>query len=158
MKSNKIALIAILLWTVTIAVIAWFFIRGNTVPGNDGRTAVVLSADERDLVLREMRGLLAATHGIMEGLIHEDMQQVAKSSRSAGMAVAADVNPTIITKLPLPFKKLGMSVHQEMDEITKAAESGKPAPELMKMLSGTVSKCVACHAAWQIKTGNAAEK
>ncbi len=42
MKSPGIALIAILLWAVTIVVFAWFFIRGNTVAGTDSRTAVVL--------------------------------------------------------------------------------------------------------------------
>lgn len=152
MKCNKLALIAILLWVVSLAVIAWFFIRGNTAPGNDGRTAVVLSADERDLVLREMRKLLAAAHGTLEGLTREDMKQVAQAARSGGLAVAADVNPAIVTKLPLPFKQLGMSVHQDMDEIAKAAESGKSAPEITKMLSGAMAKCIACHAAWQIKT------
>ena len=157
MKSNKIAMIAIMLWVATIAVFAWFFIRGNTAPGTDGRTAVVLKAEERNLVLREMRGLLSATQGIMEGIIQEDMKQVAQSSRSAGMAAAAkvDVPLALMAKLPLPFKTLGMSVHQGMDEIAKAAESGKPASELLKMLSGTVSKCVACHAGWQIKAGDA---
>ena len=156
MKSNKIAIIAILLWVITIAVFAWFFIRGNIAPGTDGRVAVVLKAGERDLVLREMRGLLSATQGITEGIAQGDMKQVIQSSSSAGMAVAAkvDVPLSLMASLPLPFKTLGMSVHQNMDEIAKAAESGKPAPELLKMLSGTLSKCVACHAGWQLKSSD----
>ena len=154
MKSNKVALIAILLWAVTIAVFAWFFIRGNTVTGTENRTAVVLSASERETALREMRNLLVAAHGIMEGINQGNMQQVAQFARSAGMAVAADVNPTIVTKLPLPFKQLGMSVHRDMDDLAKAAESGKPVQELQQMHTGALSKCVACHAAWQIKADN----
>lgn len=157
MKSNKIAVIAIMLWAATIAAFAWFFIRGNTATGTDGRTAVVLEAGERDLVLREMRGLLSATQGIMEGIVQGDMKQVAQSSRAAGMAAAAkvDIPLSLMAKLPLPFKTLGMSVHRNMDDIAVAAESGKPAPELLKMLSGTLSQCVACHAGFQLKTGNA---
>lgn len=151
MKSNKIALLAILLWVVTIAVFAWFFVRGSTVAGTDNRTAVVLKANERNLVLQEMRGMLSATHGILEGINQNDMNRVGKSARSAGMAAAADVNPALMARLPLPFKTLGMGVHQDMDELAKAAENGKPAPELMKMLSDTLSKCVACHAAWQLE-------
>ena len=154
MKSNKVALTAILLWVATMAALAWFFIRGNTVAGTENRTAVVLGASERDLVLREMRGLLSATHGILEGINQGNMKQVVQFSRSAGMAAAADVNPALMAKLPLPFKQLGMSVHRDMDDLAKAAESGKPAPELQQMLTGTLSKCVACHAAWQVKTGN----
>ncbi|TXT26354.1 MAG: hypothetical protein FD134_598 [Gallionellaceae bacterium] len=55
MKSNKFALAAILLWVATVAVFAWFFVRGSTVAGSDNRTAVVLGASERDLVLSEMQ-------------------------------------------------------------------------------------------------------
>src|SRR3989304_5480748 len=154
MKSNKIAMIAILLWVVTIAIFAWFFIRGNITAGSDNRTAIVLQGGERDLILLEMRGLLTSTHGILEGVIQADMNRVVQSSRASGMAPAADVNPALMAKLPLPFKTLGMSVHQDMDEIARAAEGGEPAPELLKMLSATLSKCVACHAEWQLKTGN----
>ena len=154
MRSNKVALTAILLWIVTIAVLAWFFIRGNTVAGTDNRTAVVLGASERELILSEMRGLLSATQGILEGINQGNMRQVVLSSRSAGMAAAADVNPVLMAKLPLPFKSLGMSVHHDMDDLAKAAENGKPAAELQQMLTGTLLKCVACHAAWQLKAEN----
>ena len=154
MKSNKIALIAILLWVATMAAFVWFFIRGHTVAGTDNRTAVVLGAGERELILREMRGMLSATHGILEGINQGNMQQVAQASRSAGTAAAADVNPTLMIKLPLPLKTLGMSVHHDMDDLAKAAESGRPVAELQQMLTSTLSKCVACHATWQLKTEN----
>ncbi|MBI5625741.1 MAG: hypothetical protein HY935_00825 [Nitrosomonadales bacterium] len=154
MKSNKLAQIALLLWIATVAVFAWFFIRGNTTAGTDGRTAVVLQASERDLILSEMRGLLASTQGILEGANQGDMQRIAKAASSAGMAAAADVNPALMAKLPIEFKQLGLSVHSDMDEIAKAAESGKPVPELLKMASNTLTKCVGCHAAWQLKAAN----
>lgn len=59
-----------------------------------------------------------------------------------------------MAKLPLEFKALGMGVHHDMDEIAKAAEDGQPAAELLKMTSHTLTKCVACHAAWQLKAGS----
>lgn len=151
MKSNKLAQIALLLWLVTIAVIVWFFIRGSTVAGTDGRTAIVLQPRERELVLTEMRGLLAATQGILEGANQGDMPRVIQAARAAGMAGTADVSPALMARLPLDFKALGMSVHHEMDEIAKAAEDRKPAAEVLKMTSSTLTKCVACHAAWQLK-------
>lgn len=154
MKSNKIALIALLLWVAAIAVFAWFFIRGNTTAGTDGRTAVVLQTAERDLILTEMRGLLSSTQGILEGANQGDMKRIIQASRAAGMAAAADVNPALMAKLPLEFKSLGMSVHRDMDEIAKAAEGGSPAAEILKMTSNTLTKCVACHSAWQLKAGN----
>ncbi|MDO8291322.1 MAG: hypothetical protein Q7T29_00440 [Gallionella sp.] len=154
MKSNRLAQIAMLLWIVTIAVFGWFFIRGNTTAGTDKRTAVVLQAGERELILSEMRGLLASTQGILEGANQGDLQRISKAASSAGMASAADVNPALMAKLPIEFKQLGLSVHRDMDEIAKAAEGGKPVPELLKMASDTLTKCVACHAAWQLKAAN----
>lgn len=154
MKANKLALAALLLWVLTVAIFAWFFVRGNTAAGTDGRTAIVLQAAERDLVLSEMRGLLSATQAVLEGVNNGDMQQVAKAARAAGMAGAADVNPALMAKLPLDFKSLGMSVHHAMDDIAVAAESGKPAPEVLKMAADTLNKCVACHASWQLKASN----
>ncbi len=150
MKSNMFAKIAILLWVVTIAVIAFFFIRGTTTKGDDGRTAVVLEPAERNLVLTEMRGLLAATQGIVEGATKGDLQAIAKAARSGGMAAAADVNPALMAKLPLEFKQFGLGLHRDMDDIAKAAESGTPVPELLKMTSAVLGKCVTCHAGWQI--------
>lgn len=154
MPTNKIVLFALLLWVATIAVFAWFFIRGNTAPGTDGRTAIVLQSSERNLVLLEMRGLLSATQGVLDGANQGDLNRISQSSRAAGMAAAADVNPALMAKLPLAFKSLGMSVHRDMDDIAKAADAGIPAQEILKMLSATLTKCVACHSAWQIKAEN----
>ncbi len=154
MKTSKLALIALLLWVATIAVFAWFFIRGNTTAGTDGRTVIVLQPGERDFVMTEMRGLLAATQEIMEGVNQGDTQRIIKAARGAGMAGAADVNPALMMKLPVGFKKLAMGMHGDMDEIANAGESGKPVPELLKMTSSALTKCVACHAVWQIKAEN----
>lgn len=154
MKTNQLAQVALLLWIVTIAVLVWFFIRGNTAAGTDGRTAIMLHPAERELVLSEMRGLLAATQGILEGANQGDMPLIIKAARAAGMAGTAEVNPALMAKLPLEFKALGMGVHHDMDEIAKAAENGKPAAELLKMTSNILAKCVACHAVWQLKAGS----
>jgi len=154
MKSNRLAQFALLLWLASAAVFAWFFVRGNTAAGNDGRTAVVLQAAERDLILSEMRGLLVATQGILEGANNGDMQRISKAARAAGMSGAADVNPVLMAKLPLELKKLGMSVHHDMDDIANAAESSHPPAEILQMASNVLTKCVACHATWQIKSAN----
>ncbi len=150
MEASKPALIALSLWLVTIAVLGWLFIHGNTTAGTDGRTAVVLQANERDFVLSEMRGMLAATQGILEGANQGDMQAIIKAANAAGMGAAADVNPTLMAKLPIEFKATGMSVHRDMDQIAKAAANGAPASEILKMVSNTLTKCIACHSAWQL--------
>jgi hypothetical protein len=154
MYRNKLALVAIALWLATIAVFSWYFVRGNTAPGTDNRTAIVLNPAERDLVLMEMRGLLVGVHGIVDGLNSNSPDQVARAARAVGMASAADVNPALMAKLPLSFKQLGMSVHHDMDELASAADSNQPASALQNMLGKTLGKCVACHASWQLKSGS----
>lgn len=154
MKHSKLASLSLLLWVVTIAVFAWFFIRGNTEKGVDGRTAVVLQPAERALILSEMRGLLSSTQAVLDGVNRGDMQAVSKAALAAGMQGAADVNPALMAKLPLEFKQLGMSVHHDMDAVAKAADSGVSAQEILKMTSGTLAKCVSCHSAWQLKSEN----
>lgn len=157
MKSNQLAVFAILLWLITLAGLAWFFISGSTAPGTQERTSIVLNAQERDLILTEMRGLLSTIQGIVDGVGRDDRKQIAESARAAGMAAAADASPALLAKLPLPFKTLGMSVHRDMDDIADAAEEGRPAPELLNKVAATLSKCVACHAAWQFKVDEAKE-
>ena len=154
MKSNKLALLALLLWTLTISVFAWFFIRGNTTSGTDGRTAILLQASERDLILSEMRHLLSSTQGIIAGVSRGDMKQVKEAASAAGMAVAADATPILMAKLPLELKTMGMSVHRDMDAIANAAENKMAAHEILGMLSSTLEKCVACHSTWQLKVDN----
>jgi len=151
MKSNKIALAALMLWLATVAVFAWFFVRGNTVPGSDNRSAIVLAPAERALILGEMRGLLAGVHDILDAINRNDRKQIAASARHVGTANAADVNPAIMAKLPLSFKQLGMSVHHDMDDLAAAADNGKPVGELQAMLTATMAKCVSCHGAWELK-------
>ena len=155
MKTSKISQAAILLWVISIAVFAWFFINGSTTAGSDGRTAIVLQPTERDLVLSEMRGLLVATQGIVEAASKGDIAQAGKAAGKAGMAAAADVNPALMAKLPLKFKQLGMSVHRDMDEIARVAGEGEiSADEILKMTANTLNKCIACHATWQLKAAD----
>jgi hypothetical protein len=152
MKANKLAQVALLLWAVTIALFIWFFARGGTAAVTDDRNVIVVHPEERELLLTEMRGLLAATQGILEGANQNDMPRIIEAARAAGMAAVMDVNPAMTDKLPLEFKALSMGIHHDMDGIAKAAEDGKSSPELLKMTSSTLTKCVACHAMWQIKS------
>jgi hypothetical protein len=154
MKRINLAQAALLVWAVTIAAFIWFYVRGHTAGGTDDRTVIVLHPEERELVLAEMRGLLAATQGILEGASQNDIPRIIGAARTAGMVGMADVNMALMDKLPPEFKAVGMGIHHDMDDIAKAAEDGKPATELLKMTSVTLTKCVACHAVWQIKSGS----
>ena len=151
MSTRMLSIIAITLWLVTIAVAVFFFVRGQTRVAPDGRTAVLLAPDERNLVLTEMRGMLGTVQGMVDGVKVGNLNQVAQAARASGMAAAADVNPALMAKLPLEFKELGLSVHKRFDEIAAEADSGASREQMLASLSTQLSACVACHASYRIE-------
>ena len=161
MKSRW-CMVVVVLWIMTIAVLGWFFVKGLTAKGSDGRTEILLAAAERDHILAEMRQLLKAVDGVvrelgepkpdlkqMEAAAREvgmhmaaDMEQAA---RSAGMHMAADVNPALMAKLPLPFKQMGMSIHKDMDALADAIVKNETPQQILQRLSSMTARCTACH-------------
>jgi cytochrome c556 len=137
------------LWIVTIGVAGWFFVQGWTTQGTDGRMRIVLAPTERDMILGEMRMLLKAVHGVVTGLAAHDQEasrvQIAQAARSAGMDMAADVNPALMAKLPLPFKQMGMSIHQDMDALADAIVQKETPQQILQRLSSTTARCTTCH-------------
>jgi hypothetical protein len=151
MNTRKLTLLSLVLWIVTITVIAILFIRGQTITDSDGRTAILLNTDEKDLVLEEMRNMLSSVQGIVEGLSEQDLSRVANASRTSGSSMARQVPPALMTKLPLEFKQLGHSVHTGFDELTVAAKQEETSDMILSRLSGQLSRCVACHAAYRLQ-------
>jgi len=137
------------LWIVTIGVAGWFFVQGWTTPGTDGRMQIVLAPAERDLILGEMRMLLKAVHGVVTGLAGQDPEanrtQMEQAARSAGMAMAADVNPSLMVKLPLPFKQMGMSIHKDMDALADGIVQKETPQQILERLSSMTARCTTCH-------------
>jgi cytochrome c556 len=137
------------LWIVTIGVAGWFFVQGWTTKSTDGRREIVLAPAERDLILGEMRMLLKAVHGVVTGLAGQDEEanraQMEQAARSAGMHMAADVNPALMAKLPLPFKQVGMSIHKDMDALADAVIQKETPQQILQRLSNMTARCTGCH-------------
>lgn len=149
---RHIGKIALILWLITIVGAGAYVMSGGAskqVVGN--RMAIVLSEQDRDLVLDEMRTMLSSTQQIIDGLSRGDRQQVVQAAKLAGMGSAIDLDPNFLAKLPLDFKTLGFSMHSDMDAISKAASQGATERELTSMLGATLTKCVGCHSAWEIR-------
>ena len=90
--------------TSSLGVGRYFFVKGTSKVGGDGRQAIALHRDERNLVLSGMRQLLAGVQRILEALSRNDLKVVEMTASSLGMKAAADVNPVLMAKLPLEFK------------------------------------------------------
>lgn len=144
---SKLCVAVIVIWFVTIGALGWLFVKGWTVDGRDGRTEIVLAPAERDQILAEMRQLLKAVQGVVTGLSGSDgdLKIVEEAARAAGMTMAADVNPAIMAKLPLAFKQMGMSVHQDMDQLADAVVQRETPPQILRRLSSITARCTTCH-------------
>ncbi len=122
----------------------------NALAGDDGRTAIVLSASERNAILIEMRGFLESVQGIVAGLAEQNSQAIATSARKSGMASARDVAPALKDKLPTEFKKLGMATHMAFDDLARESMEIGDKQIMLKQLGALMGNCTSCHAGYRI--------
>ena len=135
---------------VAIAALAYkFVVQGSVVASDDGRTAIVLSAGERDLVLAEMRGFLEAVETITVALGEKDMTAVASSAQEVGTANAQGVPASLMGKLPLEFKSLGMATHKAFDALAMEAQDMGDEQNVLGKLGQLMSNCTSCHASYR---------
>lgn len=152
---RNVCRVAIALWVVTLILIGWVFVKGWTAKGSDGRTEILLAAAERDQILSEVRQLLKAVDGVLRelGEPKPDLKQMEAAAREVGMHMAADVEPAIMAKLPLPFKQVGMSIHKDMDALADAITQHETPQQLLKRLSSMTARCTACHDMYRLSPG-----
>ena len=122
-----------------------FIIQGSVGAASDGRTAIYLEQSERDLVLAEMRTFLQSVQQITNGLSENDMQQVAQAARQVGMLTAGQVPGSLMGKLPIGFKRLGMDTHGKFDQMALDAKDIGDNGLVMEQLAELMQNCVACH-------------
>ncbi len=147
---RKLAVGSLVLWLVTMAVGAYFFIFGKTTSSPDGRSAIILTADEKNMVLHEMRVILGAVNGVLKAVAKDDMKAAAVSARTAGMIMAVDGDPGLVAKLPAEFKTLGMSLHGDFDHLAGDIDAGLSREQVIERLGTITDKCVACHSGYRI--------
>jgi len=151
MNTKTLAIVAIALWGFSAAFVGYKFVAGTTTTTEEGREAIVLNAPERDLILAEMRGMLAAVQEIVTAVNEDDMAAVKETAHRVGMAEAQGVPAQLMLKLPMPFKQLGSATHKGFDEVSLAADFD--AAQVMEKLEENLSRCVACHEVYQLTTG-----
>lgn len=154
MSTRFLAIAALVLWLATGSVAAYMFINGQTTKGSDGRTTIHMSHEERDMVLTEMRTMLTSVQGIVTGLSNEDLEMVRESAKRSGNAIAVEVPPTLMAKLPLEFKTMGMGVHRGFDEMSVAVEQKETTDMILTRLGTQLNSCIACHSTYRLEAGS----
>jgi hypothetical protein len=147
---QKLGLIAIVLWAISAGLFGYFFVRGWTSESADQRIAIHLAPAERDLVLGEMRQMLLSVHSLVTGLSAGDPKIMEQAARASGMAMAAEVNPIMMAKLPLEFKRQGMSVHRDFDALADRIAAGADQATVLREFTGITARCVGCHTSYRL--------
>ena len=136
---------------LSAAVTYKFVIQGQVTDSADGRTAILLEGNERDLVLFEMRVFLESVQLITNGISENDMTRVANAARQSGSNAQMAVPGSLVGKLPLAFKKLGFDTHARFDELALDAEQLGDRDHALAQLNAILMNCVACHATYRFE-------
>ena len=149
MKNCKLSWVLVVVLLTMVIWMGYKFFVGEVGPSEDGRQTVLVSKDERNLLLHEMRGLLEASQGILAAVSKNDFDAVSKLARASGMSVAAAGPESVLRKLPAEMKVLGFDTHRKFDDIAADAEKFRDERRVIEKLSVLMSNCIACHATYR---------
>jgi mono/diheme cytochrome c family protein len=125
-------------------------ITSSTFAKEDTRTPIVLTEDERNLVLEEMRTFLDTVRSITVSLSKDDMETISKAAKKVGMGASGEVPPALTKKLPQQFKMLAMQVHKGFDQLALDATDMGDKQQALQQLGAIMGNCVACHAIYRL--------
>jgi hypothetical protein len=150
MKNFKILWAIICTLLIVLIAVAYKFVQGSVAVSDDERVAVVLSKDERNLILNEMRNFLISTQKISEAITNDDMELVATLAKSAGMAAEENTPGALLAKIPLSMKTLGFDTRKRFDQIAADAERLKVPVHSRRQLDQLMKNCIGCHSSFKI--------
>jgi cytochrome c556 len=123
---------------------------GGDVSPLDDRTPVLVDAETRAAVLREMRTMLNAVQGIVWGAVQGDTAAVRFAATSAGLAAASEAEEGVAAQLGPAFVQLGMRTHASFDSLAANVRQGQSRDVVLKSLSTVMGNCVGCHNQFRI--------
>ena len=142
---------AALLWAIILVLLAGlgfmvktFILTGNTIASKDDRTAILVTSDERIMILGEMRAFLETVQGVTESLAENDLARVAELATTMG-ETDPDMAPSLMGKLPIEFKQLGFATHGLFTDLGKTAQGGDQ-QAVLASLGDLMINCTTCHA------------
>ncbi len=149
MKNCKLSWALVVVLLIIVALLGYKFTVGNVRPSDDGRQAVMLSKDERNALLLEMRIWLQNSQSILSAASKNDFETVIQTAKASGMGAEAEVPGALFRKLPVEMKALGFDTRRKFDGIAADAENFKNSNHIVSKLSIAMNNCVACHATYR---------
>ena len=122
-------------------------------PSLDSRQAVMLSAEERAQVLKEMNQFLGAVHNIQAALANKDFAAAARAAQAMGPRGGQHdaTGQRLHEKLPQGWFDMARPTHQKFLAVARAAQNATTLEAVMQPLADTTRQCVACHAVYRLE-------
>ena len=120
-------------------------------PAPETRQAIVLTADERAIVLAEMRGFMESVQGVLAAVAANDAKALADAAGKSGMKVMGHLPMATRAKFPQGLMMMGRATHMGFDELAAAAAGGTVPADTIDRLATITGQCVACHATFRFE-------
>ena len=140
---------ALIVLLAIVAVMGYPFLRGEVRQAEDGRTAILLAPAERAVVLSEMRAFLESVQRIVAGITGGDEADAVAAARRAGRIDFDDLPPSLLRKLPLEVKTLGLETHRAFTRLADDMEAGLKGERALARLGEIMLNCTTCHAGYR---------
>lgn len=150
MKSLKLSWSLVVILLLVVAVFTYKFTAGEVEKSDDGRLAVKLTKDERNMILKEMRTWLQSAQAVLEAATKNDFIEVNRVAKISGMGAEAATPGSLFRKLPVEMKVLGFDTRKKFDEIASDALRLKDSQHTIKQVSTAMGNCIACHEVYRL--------
>lgn len=125
------------------------FINGNAKATEDGRTAIVLTFEEREFLLKNMRTFLETVQAIVVATGEGDMVAVAEIATANGVAATGNEPAALMAKIPLEMKQLGFGTHDRFDVLAALATESNDPLKVIAELGDLMTNCTGCHVGYR---------
>jgi hypothetical protein len=117
------------------------------------RTAIELSAAERNYLLNEMRYYLDLLWMVNESLSREDLRTVSiVAKRRAELSAANRLPPELEAKLPSVYRASWRETNRQIDELgTHATTSEATVKSVLGRMATLLQRCNECHTLYQFR-------
>lgn len=118
------------------------------------RTAIELSAAERNYLLNEMRYYLDLLWMVNESLSREDLRTVSiVAKRRAELSAANRLPPELEAKLPSVYRAGWRETNRQIDELgTHASTSEATVRSVLGRMATLLQRCNECHTLYQFRS------
>lgn len=127
---------------------------GSRLDGNlplaEERTAIRLSAADREHLRQGMQRYLASVQGIIEALPENKHAAVSERAKKGGLEMLSGVSTSVAVHLPPGFLMLSMDTHQKFDALSRSAAAGESKAAVLKQLGDILANCTACHTKYRL--------